>query len=192
VSDQNAEVLADAGAEVDSELQIQTTQDYHELRRYQQIHTARERFLRAELLAAGAPEPEQQRMREAAATAAMQYLRELEPIARRTDSELLQNEAVWLTQPAPAQHNHRSRKAARQRYMQLSYEELLQAGGTSIPWQVEYAYSDPHSGLQKTGIASAESTPPLQVLSQIVRHCDQFVESVLPFRLEEEDSPLVL
>jgi hypothetical protein len=30
------------------------------------------------------------------------------------------------------------------------------------------------------------------VLSQIVRHCDRFIESVLPFRLEEEDSPLVL
>jgi len=26
----------------------------------------------------------------------------------------------------------------------------------------------------------------------VVRHCDRFVESVLPFRLEEEDSPLVL
>jgi len=192
MTDQNAEVLADAGAEVDSELQIQTTQDYHELRRYQQIHTARERYLRAELLAAGAPELERTRMREAAATAAMQYLRELEPIARRTDSELLQNEAIWLTQPAPAQEGHSSRSAARQRYMQFTYEELLQAGGTSIPWQVEYAYSDPYSGLQKTAISSAETTPPLEVLAQIVRHCDQFVESVLPFRLEEEDSPLVL
>ena len=46
--------------------------------------------------------------------------------------------------------------------------------------------------MEKTAIASAETTPPLGMLSQIVRHCDQFVESVLPFRLEEEDSPLVL
>jgi hypothetical protein len=76
--------------------------------------------------------------------------------------------------------------------MKFSYAELLQAGGTSIPWQVEYSYHDPFTSLDKVAMAYAETTPPLVVLTQIVRDCDSFVESVLPFRLDEEQSPLVL
>ena len=196
MNESTAEVLAETEAEIGSELQIQTTQDYHELRRYQQIHTARERFLKAELMASSVHAIEAAQYAAAAHTAALQYLRELEPIMRRTDSQLLEEEVHWVAGPAPV--HEMTNRALRPEDQDLTarmtttYEELLAWGSEAVPYDVEYTWFDPTSNVKKRGAHRGKTRPPLQALAQIVRHCDQFVEAVLPFRLEEEESPLVL
>ena len=196
MSDHSPEVVAETGAEIGSELQIQTTQDYHELRRYQQIHTARERYLKAELMASSVDVLEAAQYEAAAHTAALQYLRELEPIMRRTGSELLEEKVHWLAGPAPIEATTnravRSNQSDLYARMDVSYEELLAWGGDPVPYEVEYSYYEPTDHVEKQDTYRGSSWPPIQALSQNVRHCDRFVEQVLPFRLEEEDSPLVL
>jgi recombinational DNA repair ATPase RecF len=196
MSDHSPEVVAETGAEIGSELQIQTTQDYHELRRYQQIHTARERYLKAELMASSVDAMQAAQYRSAAHTAALQYLRELEPIMRRTGSELLEEAVIWVAGPAPVRDmTNRALRPESQDLtarMETTYEELLAWGGDPISYEVEYTYFDPMSSSRKRDTYRGSSRPPIRALAQVVRHCDRFVESVLPFRLEEEDSPLVL
>ena len=192
-----AAALADTDAEIGSELQIQTTQDYHELRRYQQIHTARERYLKAELYGSSIGDPmEASEFQRAAHTAALQYLRELEPIMRRTGSDLLQERVRWTAGPAPVTPTQkeylRSKPEDLYADIDVTYEELLASGGSAVPYEVEYFWLKPLSGRRTREVHYGRSAPPMSALSQIVRHCDQFVESVLPFRLEEEESPLVL
>jgi len=192
-----AATLADTDAEIGSELQIQTTQDYHELRRYQQIHTARERYLKAELYGSSISDPmEASEFQRAAHTAALQYLRELEPIMRRTGSDLLQERVRWTAGPAPITPTQkeylRSKPEDLYADIDVTYEELLASGGSAVPYEVEYFWLKPLSGRRTREVHYGRSAPPMSALSQIVRHCDQFVEAVLPFRLEEEESPLVL
>jgi len=189
--------LADTDAEIGSELQIQTTQDYHELRRYQQIHTARERYLKAELYGSSLSDPmEASEFQQAAHTAALQYLRELEPIMRRTGSELLQERVKWTAGPAPmtpTQHEFLV-TPPEDLYAEIdvSYEDLLARGGDAVPYEVEFWWTKAVSGRRQREVHHGRTKPPMSALAQIVRHCDQFVEAVLPFRLEEEESPLVL
>jgi len=192
-----AAALADTDAEIGSELQIQTTQDYHELRRYQQIHTARERYLKAELYGSSLTDQmEAYEFQQAAHTAALQYLRELEPIMRRTGSELLQERVGWTAGPAPISPRQKGlHSMERQRLtakVDLSYEELLARGGDAVPYEVEYTEYSHDLGRYVDEVYHGRTKPPMSALAQIVRHCDQFVEAVLPFRLEEEESPLVL
>jgi len=195
---EKAAQLAETDAEIGSELQIQTTQDYHELRRYQQIHTARERYLKAELYGSSMTDQlEALEFQQAAHTAALQYLRELEPLMRRTDSELLQEPVRWTAGPAPvgdkkAKGLLRTKPEDLYADIEVTYEELLDWGGDAIPYEVEYHYHAPLESRNKREVHFGRTKPPMSALAQIVRHCDQFVESVLPFRLEEEQSPLVL
>jgi len=194
VSQPGPEAVAETGAEIGSSLQIQTTQDYHEVRRYQQIHTARERYLKAELMASSVDAMQAAQYRSAAHTAALQYLRELEPLMRRTDSELLQEVVRWVAGPAPVQDltNRVPKEGDLYADMATSYEELLAYGGDPIPYEVEYTFFNPNACSEQRDTFRGTSRPPIRALAQVVRHCDQFIEAVLPFRLEEEDSPLVL
>jgi len=198
VNTEKAAQLAETDAEIGSELQIQTTQDYHELRRYQQIHTARERYLKAELYGSSMTDPyEALEFQQAAHTAALQYLRELEPLMRRTDSELLQERVRWMAGPAPVdsiRDGRQLRTSKKDLYAEVdvSYEELLARGGDHVRYEVDYSYWSLGLGRTCRDTYIGKTKPPMSALAQIVRHCDQFVESVLPFRLEEEQSPLVL
>jgi hypothetical protein len=149
--------------------------EMHRVRRLQQIHDSRERFESIRLKARELVDLGQLpagRTRYYAAQLALDYVRQLEPILTRADSEILSRE-VTVTDVDGEVPGH-----------SVTVADLLDANGT-IKSTRQYRERNPDTNAMETKTEVTELTLDESAATRLVRLCDDFLEEVMPSGLSE-------
>jgi hypothetical protein len=169
----------------DAEYEFEDPEELHRVRRLRQIHDARERFEKVRLRTVeGVHEnkltrPQQRRY---TAQVALDYVRQLEPLLRRTDSDILDREATVRGRRVTTPNGDTLHVEG----TTASVDQLLNTGGYAT---TRYEYQE-HDGatnrtLHKT--ATAELTLDPAAATRLVRLCDDFLEDIMPSGIITDD-----
>jgi hypothetical protein len=172
-------------------VEIKDPDDLHRIRRVEAIHDARERFVKVRLRARDMmyddPNWSQFNVDQYAIMTALDYLREIEPMVRRSDSELFDHVVTipskrFSTEAIPKdQHTRRVKfdeSSLRTEPVEITLGELLTVGGSARAdatvtgtrvGQVDY-----RNEIEVTVNAGE------RVAVNIARLCDDFIEDALP------------
>lgn len=169
------------------DLAITDPDDLHRIRIVEAIHDARERFVEVRLKAReqydADPMFHAYRKDRLAVLTALDYLRELEPMIRRSDSDILEREITIAGKlipesklPADAYDTADNRRVES---VTLTAEELLDSGGEVNMTHVMTGYDAMRQQRVKHEIG-VSLNPEEKHAMRIVRLCDDFIEDILP------------
>lgn len=174
-SDEHTDIF-DSPERDDTEYQISDPEQLHKVRRLEQIHSAREQYsdlrLRAVEKESTTSRHDKDTTRRLLGQAAVEYLRQLEPIIRQSESDLLERTITTTEQ-------------------EVSLADLLDNNG-EIEKTVKREQS---TGLvNHTLMATATATGSLRESEslRVVRLCDNFLDNHIPFDLHSDSDPLQL
>lgn len=156
--------------------------EFHRIRRLRQIHDARDRFEKVRLKAREAEARGQVGISRdaAAAQTALDYVRQLEPIIKRADSDILDRTVVVESTRVRPVDNVETRTEP----MEVTVTELLNQTG-EVETQVSYTKFDAEINTEKRHTTTVTVTISPQTSLRLVRLCDDFLESVMPSGLSE-------
>lgn len=164
--------LYDEPEQEPGEYRFDDPEEYHRHQRLKQIHDSRERFEKGRHRAYHmADEGEISRDRAQAYTAqlALDFIRQLEPLVRRTDSDLLQR-AVPVGNGT-----------------QATVARLLDSDGI-ISITTTTTKDDPNTGGERKVTTTEEVTMSRRASTRLVRLGDDFLEDIMPSGIIEEES----
>jgi hypothetical protein len=169
------------------ELAITDPDDLHRVRRVEAIHEARKRFVEVRLKAREAMDSDpmfhKYRKDRLAVLTALDYLRELEPMIRRSDSDILKREITIAGKLIPESElpndAHDTADNRRVESVTLTTEDLLDSGGEVNMTHEMTGYDHMRQHRVKHEIA-VSLNPEEKHAMRIVRLCDDFIEDVLP------------
>jgi hypothetical protein len=180
--------LYDAPANDGDDVSIQDPDDLHRIRRVEAIHDARDTVVEV-LLKCREREMTDRFFTSAdtdryAILTALNYLRELEPMIRRSESDLLEREITIRERSVSPEHVPSDGMALSSRSvtvgpLTVSLDELLDSGG-SVSVSTSARGKDPFSGIKKRREFSVKLRPKTKHALRIVRLCDDFIEEILP------------
>lgn len=165
--------------------QYDDSDELYQSERIKQLLAARRRFREGRL---GAREQKYQPggiteadYRDVCAQLALDYVSELEPLIRRTDSNLL--ERVIETGPQEVETPNGDTTTVNP--PDVTVAELLNAGG-EIQAAYRYGYFDTSANAHKTDSKTIRVTVDANASQRLVRLCDDFLEDVMPVELNEQ------
>lgn len=173
-------------------VEIKDPDDLHRIRRVEAIHDARERFVKVRLRARDMmyeePTFSQLNVDRYAIMTALDYLREIEPMVRRSDSRLFEHTATIPSQPFTADAIPKDNDTAdvvwdesslRTEPVELTLADLLNTGGTvradATVTGRKQTFRQTLSRDIKITVNAGE-----RVAVTIARLCDDFIEDALP------------
>jgi hypothetical protein len=179
-------------------VEVHDPDDLHRIRRVRAIHDARERFVKVRLqtrdMMITEPTFAQSNVDKYAIMTALDYLRELEPMVRRSDSQLLEHKVEIPSKPFPSESIPTSHKSVywddgslRTDPVELTLNELLNSAGTI---RASATVKGRNAGTNSRVSKDIEITVTAgeRVAMNIVRLCDDFLEDALPSIGQAADS----
>ena len=169
------------------ELAIQDPDDLHRVRRVEAIHDARERFIRVRLQAREQVDADPMfhayRKDKLAVLTALDYLRELEPMIRRSDSDILEREITIdgkrIDESQVPGSADLSDEKLRVEPVTVTTKELLDTAGELHTTHRVISWDSLRKERRKTNVPVVLTATERHAL-RIVRLCDDFIEDVLP------------
>lgn len=157
--------------------------EMHRVRRLRQIHDARERYEEFRLKVqehADMGRLRQADVRKYAAQLALDYVRQLEPVLRRADSNLLDRTIQIDSRDVTAPDGSTVTLPART----VRVADLLDAEGM-VETKYQYTHRDPNTMSRTTDTETVQITIDTPASSRLVRLCDDFLEEVMPSGLSD-------
>jgi hypothetical protein len=180
--------LYDDPAHGSDSVAIDDPDDLHRVRRVEAIHKARQNFVTVRLKARERvmtdkffTRPDADRY---AVLTALDYLRELEPMIRRSESDILDREITIQSRRVAPEQVATDGISIDEQSLQVgpitvTLQQLLDQGGDVVV-DATARGTDSFSGVRKTREFSATLRPGDKHALRIVRLCDDFIEEVLP------------
>jgi hypothetical protein len=172
-------------------VEIKDPDDLHRIRRVEAIHDARERFVKVRLQARDMmyddPNWSQFNVDRYAIMTALDYLREIEPMVRRSDSRLIEHTVTIPSKRFSTEAIPKDGRADRVKFdesslrtepVEITLGELLTVGGSTradaTVTGTEVGHVDYRKEIEVTVNAGE------RVAVNIARLCDDFIEDALP------------
>ena len=167
-------------------LAITDPDDLHRIRRVEAIHDARDTVVEVSLKARERmdtdPTFHKYRKDRLIVLTALNYLRELEPMIRRSDSDILEREITIAGKLIPESELPDAAKRSADRRVEavtVTVQELLDSGG-EVSAKHEFRVWDHRTKERVRHELTVALNPDERHAMRIVRLCDDFIEDVLP------------
>jgi hypothetical protein len=172
-------------AEIEAEYTYETAEEAHRRRRLEQIHNARERFDKVRLSARRRLNSDsakgRRRAREWTIYLALDVLRQLEPIIKRAEHDLLDVEV-----PVGGVQREVDGRLVTLPQKRVPLRDLLDGEGQVQVTETVERY-DSASNTTTTQTETFDVAPRTEVSTRIVRLCDDFLHEVMPADVIPDD-----